>query len=205
MKRFFTLLLALMLLLSLAACSSGDDDKTPSGSDPQNSQQQGQEPNSTPAPGSEGDKAPSGDTENPGNSEAGNNAGIPFDGEVFDIADDNIIAYADGTELEGDEATEAKANIPAELKKYAGEIDIASSSLTLNTTTGDYQYTFVMNLIVPNIEQCEELVRYYKSLDGTIIGEDSMGGQHLFAMNFSWGEIQCQYGDTLIKVQAMIK
>ncbi len=194
MKKILAITLALVMVLALAAC--GSETGNP------------------------------GNTDNPGTSQTGNNGGTgngdgesadnqggtgnenkepSFDGQLSDIAEDKITVSDKGTVLDGDAAAEAKKDVPAELKKVAGEIDLASSSITLMTATGEYRYTLTMNLIVPNIEQCEELVRYYKSLDGTITGEDKVGSQHLFAMSFSWGEIQCQYSDTLMKVQAVIK
>ena len=145
----------------------------------------------------EKDPAPSGSgsTADPGTSQQGDNN---KSGEVFDIADSKIRAYASDltTTLTGDEAAALIAKIPAEIKKGVGEL--GKGLCTIAPSTSGSGYTFSATFIVPKgsaVDCYTKLTDYYKTLEGTVTDETVMGDNHFFEMEFSWGEIyQCEIG-----------
>ena len=182
MKKVLAIALALALVFSLAACGGGNNDPKPSGStDPGTSQQTGQ------------------DTPDPGTDQPDDQGGEQSSGDIFDIADGDIRAYASDmvTTLTGGEAAELIAKIPAEIKKGVGELgkDLCNIAPDLS---GDGSYNFGASFLVPKgseIDHYTKLTDYYKTLDGTVTDETVMGDHYFFEMEFSWGTLwQCEIG-----------
>ena len=179
MKKMFAFTLALALVFALAACGGGNDDPKPSGStDPGTGQQQ---------------NPPDPDISEP------DDKGNQSHGEIFDIADTAIRAYASDltTTLAGDEAAELIAKIPAEIKKGIGELGAGLCTIAPDYS-GDGSYTFGAAFIVPKdfaVDYYAKLTDYYKTLEGTVTDEAVIGDNHFFEMEFSWGNLyQCEIG-----------
>ena len=181
MKKLFALLLAVMMVFSLAACGNNDDN--PSGSE------------NNPGTSQSGDQ---GGTENQGGESTNNGGGdeVVVDVDLLDLADADIIAIKNGkTVLEGDEAAEVIAHIPAEIKKYVGELDADDCKVLANK---DYTlFDFKMKFRVPNASvksYYDAVTEYYKSLGGTVTKEEANGDWHDLEMTFDWGELRgCNY------------
>ena len=181
MKKLLAILLAAMMLLSLAACTSNDDNPSGSENNPGTSQSDNQ-----------------GGTENQGGESTNNGGGdeVVVDVDLLDLADADIIAIKNGkTVLEGDEAAEVIAHIPAEIKKYVGELDADDCKVLANK---DYTlFDFKMKFRVPNASvksYYDAVTEYYKSLGGTVTKEETNGDWHDLGMTFDWGELRgCNY------------
>ncbi len=178
MKKVLAILLAAMLLLSLAACS-GKDDPKPSGN-------------------SGGDTPPASSQQNdPGTDEPDNKGGEQSSGDIFDIADTDIRAYASDltTTLTGDEAAALIAKIPAEIKKGIGELGKDLCNISPDYKNND-SYNFGVVFLVPKgseVDYYTKLTDYYKTLDGTVTDETVIGDHYFFEMEFSWGTLwQCE-------------
>ena len=181
MKKLLAILLAAMMLLSLAACGNNDDNPSGSENNPGTSQSDNQ-----------------GGTENQGGESTNNGGGdeVVVDVDLLDLADADIIAIKNGkTVLEGDEAAEVIAHIPAEIKKYVGELDADDCKVLANK---DYTlFDFKMKFRVPNASvksYYDAVTEYYKSLGGTVTKEETNGDWHDLGMTFDWGELRgCNY------------
>lgn len=185
MKKILTLTLALMMALSLAACG-GKDDPKPSGNSGAGD---------TPPASTQQEPA----TTDPGADQPGNKGSEQSSGDVFDITDGDIRAYASDlmTTLTGDEAAELIAKIPAEIKKGVGELGKGLCNIAPDLS-GDGSYNFGASFIVPKgseVDYYTKLTDYYKTLDGTVTDETVMGDHYFFEMEFSWGTLwQCEIG-----------
>ena len=187
MKKLFALLLALMMVLSLAACGGGGDDKTPSSEDktPSSSQQQEDKPPEADPVEDEPEQTPDDGGEE-----------IVVDVELFDIADTDITAIKNGkTVMEGDEAAEVIAQIPAEIKKGVGELEADDCEVLANK---DFTlFDFKIGFRVPNASvksYYNAITEYYKSLGGTVTKEEANGDWQDLGMTFDWGEMRgCNY------------
>lgn len=182
MKKLFVLLLVLMMVLMFAACGG---DETPSGGEDNPPSSNRQEQNNTP-------------DSNGGENDPDDNSSerIIVDAELFDIADADIVAIKNGkTVLEGDEAAEVIAHIPAEIKKGVGELDADGCEVKANKDFTLFQ--FEVNFGVPNAaaeSYYNALYEYYKGLDGTVSKDADEGDTHVLNMTFSWGELyRCDY------------
>jgi len=187
MKRLVALLLTMMMVLTLAACGGKEEEKTPSNDDkaPSSSQQQEQntpdldpvevEPEETPDDGGEE---------------------IVVDVDLFDISDTDITAIKNGkTVMEGDEAAEVIAQIPAEIKKGVGELETDDCEVLANK---DFTlFDFKIGFRVPNASvksYYNAITEYYKSLGGTVTKEEANGDWQDLGMTFDWGEMRgCNY------------
>ena len=170
MKKILAILLAAMMLFSLAAC--GDNNTT----DP--------------------------DNDNPGVSQSGENNDdkggeeIVVDVDLFDISDTDITAIKNGkTVMEGDEAAEVIAQIPAEIKKGVGELEADDCEVLANK---DFTlFDFKIGFRVPNASvksYYNAITEYYKSLGGTVTKEEANGDWQDLGMTFDWGEMRgCNY------------
>ena len=187
MKRWFALLLTLALIFSLAACGGGGDEKTPSNEDKTPSSSQQQEQN-TPDPDPVEDEPE--ETPDDGGEE------IVVDVDLFDISDTDITAIKNGkTVMEGDEAAEVIAQIPAEIKKGVGELEADDCEVLANK---DFTlFDFKIGFRVPNASvksYYNAITEYYKSLGGTVTKEEANGDWQDLGMTFDWGEMRgCNY------------
>ena len=143
---------------------------------------------------------PSGNENNPGTAQSGENNNNESKGaELIDIADTTIRVIASDymSNLTGDEAAAQKAKIPAEVKKGVGEI-----AAGLCTMTPDYSGTgtfkFGVTFLVPKgtvDEYWKVLTDYYKSLGGTVTLDEKVLSRDMLNIDFSWGELfQCETG-----------
>ena len=187
MKKILALLLTLALIFSLAACGGGGDDKTPSNDDKTPSSSQQQEQN-TPDPDPVEDEPE--ETPDDGGEE------IVVDVDLFDISDTDITAIKNGkTVMEGDEAAEVIAQIPAEIKKGVGELEADDCEVLANK---DFTlFDFKIGFRVPNASvksYYNAITEYYKSLGGTVTKEEANGDWQDLGMTFDWGEMRgCNY------------
>jgi hypothetical protein len=182
-KRLLTLALVLVLALSLlTACGGNDNNSTPSGNSGGNS-------TTTPPASNNG-----GTTSTPNN----NDGDTIQSGELYDITDEQIIAYevslADFTQtaIDGDARTEMIAAIPAEMKKGIGKLQ--SANIQENPATGE-GYLLGFTFIKASVEDYRKLCEYYKSLGGTITTE--LADKQL-KIDYDWGELfDCAYAIVL--------
>ena len=187
MKKLLSLLLTLALIFSLAACGGGGDEKTPSNEDKTPSSSQQQEQN-TPDPDPVEDEPE--ETPDDGGEE------IVVDVDLFDISDTDITAIKNGkTVMEGDEAAEVIAQIPAEIKKGVGELEADDCEVLANK---DFTlFDFKIGFRVPNASvksYYNAITEYYKSLGGTVTKEEANGDWQDLGMTFDWGEMRgCNY------------
>ena len=173
MKKILALMLAAMMVFALAACTNNDDNPSGSENNPGTSQSDNQ-----------------GGTENQGGEE------IVVDVDLFDISDTDITAIKNGkTVMEGDEAAEVIAQIPAEIKKGVGELEADDCEVLANK---DFTlFDFKIGFRVPNASvksYYNAITEYYKSLGGTVTKEEANGDWQDLGMTFDWGEMRgCNY------------
>jgi len=187
MKKLFALILALAMIFTLAACGGKDDEKpAATSSKPAGSGQQQSVPAPEPDPASdEPEQTPDDDGEE-----------IVVDVELFDISDSDITAIKNGkTVMEGDEAAEVIAQIPAEIKKGVGELEADDCEVLANR---DFTlFDFKIGFRVPNASvksYYNAITEYYKSLGGTVTKEEANGDWQDLGMTFDWGEMRgCNY------------
>jgi len=187
MKKLFALILALAMIFTLAACGGKDDEKpAATSSKPAGSGQQ----QSVPAPDpDEGEDEPEQTPDDDGEE-------IVVDVELFDISDSDITAIKNGkTVMEGDEAAEVIAQIPAEIKKGVGELEADDCEVLANR---DFTlFDFKIGFRVPNASvksYYNAITEYYKSLGGTVTKEEANGDWQDLGMTFDWGEMRgCNY------------
>ncbi len=167
MKKLVAIMLAVMLVFAMVACDTG----------------------SNPDSSSNG---------NLGVSQSGENKDENSkSAELIEIQDTDIrvIAADYMTILTGDDAAVQKAKIPAEIKKGVGEIGAGLCTMTPDYN-GDGTYSFGATFYVPKDsfdEYWKVLTDYYKSLEGTVTSDSTIGSTKLLEMEFSWGEMyQCE-------------
>ena len=139
---------------------------------------------------------PSGNEDNPGVSQSGENNNDK--GAILvDIADTDIRVWASDykTLLTGDEAATQKAKIPTEVKKSVGEIGAGLCSVTPDYSgTGSFKFGATFYLSKDSYEEgWKTLTDYYKSLGGTVTLDEKVLSTDKLEIEFSWGELyQCE-------------
>jgi hypothetical protein len=122
-----------------------------------------------------------------------NNAGSGKSGELYEIRDEQIIAYKVSLEdfkqtvITGEQRTEMLAAIPAQMKKGIGKIYL--TSVQENTATGE-GYLLGLTFTECSKDDYKTLCEYYKSLGGTITTESDIQ----LNIGYDWGELSdCAY------------
>jgi hypothetical protein len=132
-----------------------------------------------------------GNSNTPGTSQGGNNN--KPSGELFDIPDDKIETLQRNEDytysgVSAEKRTEMLAAIPAGLKKGIG----TATSCNIQTPSARGTYNVGFRFEVAGTADYKTLTDYYKTLGGTVTGENDSE----LAMSFNWGTLyQCEYSE----------